>query len=50
MDGAMEEAFAVKHFVDADAVGAEATLLTSVASPGQMLKPFPLAVVVDVML
>ena len=41
MDGAMEEAFAVKHLVgaDADAVGAEAALLTSVAyqNPSKVL-------------
>ena len=33
MDGAMEEAFVVKHLVGADAVGAEAALLTSMAHP-----------------
>ena len=39
MDGAMEEAFVVKHLVGADAVGAEATLLTSVAyqNPSKVL-------------
>ena len=45
MDGAMEEAFAVKHLVgaDADAVGAEAALLTSVAyqNPSKVLVRTP---------
>ncbi|CAD6214267.1 unnamed protein product [Miscanthus lutarioriparius] len=42
----MGEAFAVKHFVGADAVGAEATLLTSVASPGRIFESLPVAAVV----